>query len=100
ERDRRTIGRANTTLRAQNEELRPEQLLRLPSHPGCLREPKQIAARPGAQHLIGQRQLALRSASSCLHIVKSRIGRFEQRRQRWGRAGHLLAWRVVGYASA
>ena len=58
--DRLAVRRAHPPLRAENEELFPAKLARVPAHSGVLRPAENIAARRLAEHLRGQRQLPRR----------------------------------------
>ncbi len=56
--DRRSVFSAQTAHRAENKELRPAEVLRIPPHTNILREPEKIAARRLPKHLRRQWQCA------------------------------------------
>ena len=77
QRDRLAIGRSDASLCAEQQILRPEQIFRLPTHSRTLRQAKQIAARPIPQHLVGQRQLALRTCCVGVDVKDRSVAGFE-----------------------
>ena len=84
ERDRRAVRRADAALRAEDEELRAAELARVPAHAGVLRQPEEVAAGALEQHLLGQRQLALRGRRPRSGSPRrtGRIGRSRRSRSR------------------
>ncbi len=68
ERNRRTIGRANASLRAEYQVLRPQYRLRVPAHPRILCQTEKITAGPRAQDFVRQRKRTLRTRRAGLDI--------------------------------
>ena len=64
QRDRLAVVAANSTQRAEQQELRPGHPLRVPAHARVLSQAEQVAAGPVAQHLVGQRQAPRRPCTS------------------------------------
>ena len=56
QRDRLSVRRAQSALRAQNEKLFSPHFSRLPAHADVLRQAEQIAAGAFQQHFFGERQ--------------------------------------------
>ena len=54
--NRFAVWGAQSALRAENQELFPPRLGRVPAHAGVLRHPKQIAAGTVPEHFFGNRQ--------------------------------------------
>ena len=67
------IGRPHSSLRADDQILLPQQVLRLPAHAGRLGEAKQVAAGPGFEDFIRQRQFPARTLGARLNLIDSSI---------------------------
>jgi hypothetical protein len=89
ERDGPSIRRAYAALGAEDEELRPAQLLGVPAHAGVLGEAENVAAGRLAQQLLGQRQTAGRPGGAGLDVEQGGVGIDEGREGERGR-GHGL----------
>ena len=59
--DGRAVRRANAAVRREDQELLARQRRRVPSHPGVLAPPEQIAGRPISKHVFRQRERARRA---------------------------------------
>src|SRR6185437_1012203 len=72
------IGSADPPLCAENQEFLAAQLLRLPTHPRVLAEPKYIAAGSLQEHLSGKGQTPLRTVGEGWNRIERRIARVKQ----------------------
>ena len=86
--DGRSVGSADASLRAEDEEFFAAQLHRVPAHADVVSPAEEIAARRMPQQLLRQRQRAGRAGGTGLHVVNRRIG-FKQ-----GRGRHRAARRI------
>jgi hypothetical protein len=75
--NRTAIVGAQTARGAEDQELRTEHFARRPAHAGVLRQPEQITAGPGAQHLVVERQRPRRAGSTGGHLIQPWIGCIE-----------------------
>ena len=79
ERDGLAVLRAQAAVRAQDQELRIEESIRLPAHAGVLRQAEEIAGGLGEQHLRRERQRTLRARRVCGHVKEIGALRLQHR---------------------
>jgi len=72
QRNRLAVGRPQTSLRAEDEELPAVQFGGIPPHAGVLGEAKKVATRPLQQHGFGERQRAGRTGRGRADVIDSR----------------------------
>ena len=77
ESDRRSIRRADATVRAQNQKFLAPQLRRVPTHSGILAPAEEIAGGPLDEHFRGDGERSLRTRSFAADIVKTGIAGIE-----------------------
>ncbi len=77
ERHGRTVGRADSAVRAEDQELLAAERRGLPAHAGILAPAKEVARGTMEQHLRSNRERARGSRRLAANIVQRRVGGFE-----------------------
>ena len=74
-----SVGAAQSSVGAEDEHFRSEQLLRFPAHAGVLGQAEEVAGGRGKQHFRGNGQQAARTRRVGRHLVELEAGGFEDR---------------------
>ena len=69
ERDGTAIGRTDTALRAEDEELLAAKFCRCPAHGGVVAQPKDVATWPSQEHLFGEREAPFGASRVRLDVI-------------------------------
>jgi hypothetical protein len=79
ERNRRSIGRADASMRAEDEEFLASERGDVPAHPGILAPAEEVASRPLDQHFRRHWQRSLRAGGLAADVVERRVFGIEYR---------------------